>query len=127
VTEPSGNAAMTAEEALSRLQTATEPGIPLFMTVTLTIRPERLDAFAAALTDVLPRARAEESCLHLDVGRTVTDPTVFVLWEVWRDLVEYRDVVLQKAYYQEYLRISEGSYARPRAVTLLEPFPATGS
>jgi quinol monooxygenase YgiN len=118
---------MATEEALSRLQTATEPGIPLFMTVTLTIRPERLDAFTAALTEVLPQARAEVSCLHLDVGRTVTDPTAFVLWEVWRDLVEYRDVVLQKAYYQEYLRISEGSYARPRVVTLLEPFPATGS
>jgi hypothetical protein len=44
--------------------------------------------------------------------------------EGWRDLVEYRDVVLQKDYFQEYLRISEDFYARPRFVTLLEPFPA---
>jgi hypothetical protein len=44
--------------------------------------------------------------------------------EGWRDLVEYRDVVLQKDYFQEYLRISEDFYARPRVVTLLEPFPA---
>jgi quinol monooxygenase YgiN len=125
VTEPTGNAVMTAEEALSRLWTVTEPGIPLFVSVTLTIRPERLDAFTAALADVLPHARAEESCLHLHVGRTVTDPTVFVLSEGWRDLVEYRDVVLQKDYFQEYLRISEDSCARPRVVTLLEPFPTS--
>lgn len=127
VAQPTENAIMTGEEALSRLLTATEPGIPLFVSVTLTIRPERLEAFTVALTDVLPRARAEDSCVHLDVGRMVVDPAVFVLWERWRDLVEYRDVVLQKDYFQEYLRISEDAYARPRVVTLLEPFVTTSS
>lgn len=118
---------MAAEEALSRLWNATESGIPLFMSVTLTIRPERLDAFTAALADVLPHAQAEDSCRHLNVGRAAADPTVFVLWEGWSDLVEYRDVVLRKDYFQEYLRISEDAYARPRVVTLLEPFPTTSS
>jgi quinol monooxygenase YgiN len=66
-------------------------------------------------------------CLHLNVGRMVVDPTVFVLWERWRDLVEYRDVVLQKDYFQEYLRVSEDCYARPRVVTLLEPVAMTRS
>jgi quinol monooxygenase YgiN len=127
VSQPTENAIMTGEEALSRLSTATEPGIPLFVSVTLTIRPERLDAFTAALTDVLPRAQAEDACLHLDVGRMVVDPNVFVLWERWRDLVEYRDIILQKDYFQEYMRISEDSYARPRVVTLLEPFASTSS
>jgi hypothetical protein len=51
-------------------------------------------------------------------------PRVVEASEGWRDLVEYRDVVLQKDYFQEYLRISEDFYARPRFVTLLEPFPA---
>jgi quinol monooxygenase YgiN len=76
---------------------------------------------------VLPRAQAEDACLHLDAARTVADPTVFVLWDGWRDLVEYRDVVLQKDYFQEYLRISEGYYATPRVVTVLEPFPTVSS
>jgi quinol monooxygenase YgiN len=125
VAETTGNDVMTAEEALSRLWTVTEPGIPLLMSVTLTIRPERLDAFTAALAEVLPRARAEDGCLRLDVGRTVVNPAVFVLSEGWRDLVEYRDVILQKDYYQEYLRISEEAYASPRIVTLLEPFPTS--
>jgi antibiotic biosynthesis monooxygenase len=69
------------QEALSRLWTVTEPGIPLLMNVTLTIRPERLDAFTAALREVLAHARAEDACLHLDVGRSVADPGVFVLSE----------------------------------------------
>ena len=69
------------EEALSRLWTVTEPGIPLLMNVTLTIRPERLDAFTAALREVLAHARAEDACLHLDVGRSVADSGVFVLSE----------------------------------------------
>jgi hypothetical protein len=61
------------------------------MSVTLGIRLERLDASTAALADVLPRAKAEDSCLHLEVCRMVIDPTVFVLWEGWSDLVKYRD------------------------------------
>jgi hypothetical protein len=61
------------------------------MSVTLGIRLERLDAFTAALADVLPRAKAEDSCLHLEACRMVIDPTVFVLWEGWSDLVKYRD------------------------------------
>jgi quinol monooxygenase YgiN len=125
MSEPSASTVMTAEEALSRLWTVTEPGIPLFMNVTLTIRPERLDAFTAALREVVPHARAEDACLHLDVGRSIADPGVFVLSEGWRDLVEYRDVVLQKDYFQRYLQISEDSYAKPRVVTLLDRFPAS--
>jgi hypothetical protein len=44
-----------------------------------------------------------------------------VLSEGWSDLVEYRDVVLQKPYFQTYLQISESSYARPRIVLPLTP------
>ncbi|NMH75712.1 putative quinol monooxygenase [Pseudonocardia xinjiangensis] len=114
--------AMTEEEAQSRLWTVTEPGVPLLLTVTLTIRPDRLDPFGDALRKVLPPARAEDACLYLNVGRSVADPTVFVLSESWRDLVEFRDVVLQKDYYREYVRISEDAYAAPRVVTVLDVF-----
>ncbi len=51
----------------------------------------------------------------------MTDPDVFLLSEGWPGLVEYRDVVLRKPYYQAYLQISESAYARPRVVTPLRP------
>lgn len=60
-------------------------------------------------------------CMYLHVGRSVTEPSVFILSEGWRDLVEYRDVILQKPYFQAYLQISESVYARPRVTQPLIP------
>ena len=101
--------------------TSTEPGIPLFMNVTLTIKPERLEESLAALREVLPAARAEPNCIYLHVGQSMTDPAVFVLSEAWQDRVEYRDTILPKPYFQAYLQISESTYAQPRRVVLLTP------
>lgn len=108
-------------ERSSSFWTITQPGVPLFMSVTLTIKPERRESFLAALNEVLPPARSEPACVFLHVGQSVTDPDVFLLSEGWRDLVEYRDVVLRQPYYQTYLQISESAYARPRVVTPLRP------
>lgn len=112
---------MTPQERESDLWTITRPGVPLFMNVTLTIKPERRESFLAALREVLPAARAEPNCIYLHVGQSLTEPNVFVLSEGWSDLVEYRDVVLQKPYFQNYLQISESAYARPRVVLPLTP------
>jgi quinol monooxygenase YgiN len=98
-----------------------EPGIPFFMNVTLTIRPERRESFLAALREVLAAARAEPTCMYLHAGESVTEPGVFILTEGWSDLVEYRDVILRKPYFQAYLRISEDAYAQPRVVRPLMP------
>lgn len=91
------------------------------MNVTLTIKPERREPFLAALRDVLPAARAEPACIYPHVGESATGPNVFVLSEGWRDLVEYRDVVLRKPYFQAYVGTSESVYARPRIVVPLTP------
>ncbi len=103
------------------LRSISRPGVPLFMNVTLTINPERLEQFLAALRDVLPAARAEPTCIYLHAGQSVTESNVFILSEGWRDLVEYRDVVLQKPHFQAYLQISESAYAKPRLVQPLIP------
>src|SRR5215475_794500 len=105
----------------SDLMTSTEPGIPLFMSVTLTIKPERLEEYLAALREVLPAARAEPNCIYLHVGQSMSEPGVFVLSEGWKDRVEYRDTILQKPYFQAYMQISESTYAVPRRVVLLTP------
>lgn len=109
------------DEPQAELAAITEPGVPLVMQVTLTIRTERREQFLAALRDVLPLARDEETCVYLNVGESTVEPGVFLLSESWSDLVEYRDVVLQKPYFQKYLQISEESYAKPRVVVPLAP------
>lgn len=91
------------------------------MNVTLTIKPERLEQFLAALRDVLPAALAEPACIYLHAGQSVTESNVFILSEGWRNLVEYRDVILQKPYFQAYLQISESAYAKPRITQPLIP------
>lgn len=118
------NHVTTARERESEFQTITEPGIPLVMNVTLTIKGERREEFLAALREVLPRARAEESCVYLHAGESAAEPGVFVLSEAWTDLVEYRDVVHRKPYFRKYLEISESAYARPRVVVPLIPVEA---
>ena len=103
------------------LRSVREPGVPLLMNVTLTINPERLEQFLAALRAVLPAARAEPTCIYLHASHSVTDSNVFILSEGWSDLVEYRDVILRKPYFQAYLQISESTYARPRVTQPLIP------
>lgn len=113
------------QQRVADLWATTQPGIPMFMNVTLTIQPERREEFLAALREVLPSARAEPNCIYLHVGQSMTEPDVFVLSEGWHDLVEYRDVVLAKPYYRKYLQISEGAYAQPRVVVPLTPVEPT--
>jgi len=119
MTEPDDVTASRAWEP--GLRSISQPGVPLFMNVTLTINPERLEQFVAALRDVLPAARAEPACIYLHAGQSVTEPNVFILSEGWRDLVEYRDVILRKPYFHAYLRISESAYAKPRVTQPLIP------
>ena len=99
-----------------------EHGIPLYMNNKLTIDPARLEEFRNALEEILPLARAEAGSIYLNVGTLMQEPNVFVLSEGWRDLVEYRDEILTKGYYQKYLTLSESTYAKPRVVELLQPF-----
>jgi hypothetical protein len=51
----------------------------------------------------------------------VTDSNVFILSGGWSDLVEYRDVILHKPYFQAYLQTSESTYAKPRVTQPLIP------
>jgi quinol monooxygenase YgiN len=114
------------QQRVSDLWATNKPGVPLFMNVTLTIQPERRKEFLTALREVLPSARAEPNCIYLHVGQSLTEPDVFVLSEGWHDLVEYRDVVLPKPYFQAYLQTSESAYARPRVVVPLTPVEPAG-
>lgn len=94
---------------------------PLVMNVTLVFEPEDREQFLSALHEVLPQARAEAACLHLDVGEVADRPGTFVLSEHWRSAKEYVEEILRLPYFRKYLEISEPLYAVPRTVRLLTP------
>lgn len=91
------------------------------MNVTLTIEPEHLESYVAALCKDLPLARAEPTFPYLNVGRSVVDPNVFILSEGWLNLVEYRDTVRQKSYFKSYVAVAEMANARPHVAVPLVP------
>jgi antibiotic biosynthesis monooxygenase len=83
---------VTTLERESDFLTVTQPGVRMFLNVTMTIKPERREEFLAALREVLPAVRAEPNCLYIHVGESAAEPGVFVVSEGFKDLVEYRDV-----------------------------------
>ncbi|HWG26789.1 putative quinol monooxygenase [Actinospica sp.] len=95
--------------------------MPITAMLMLYIRPECREAFIEAVGEVLLQAREEPGCLFLHAQEVVDEPGTFVLLERWRDLEEYRDVVLQQEYFKSYLELSESMYAKPRVVTVLNP------
>jgi quinol monooxygenase YgiN len=92
---------------------------PLTMLVTLFIKPECREDFLGALSEVLPQARQEPACRLLEVYEILEEPGSILLVEHWRDLDEYRQEVLQRDYYQRYLKLSESMYSKPRIVKAL--------
>jgi quinol monooxygenase YgiN len=100
---------------------------PLVMNVTLVIEPEHREQYLSALREVLPPARAEAACVHLDVGEVADRPGTFVLFEHWRSAKEYVEEILRLPYFQRYLEITEPLYAVPRTVLVLTPVVAGGS
>lgn len=99
---------------------------PLVMNVTLVIAPEHREQYLRALRAVLPPARAEAACVHLDVGEVAERPGTFVLSEHWRSAKEYVQEILPQSYFQQYLEVTEPLYAVPRSVLVLEPVTVPG-
>lgn len=97
----------------------------LFMSNTLTIRPEYRSAYLRELQKVIPPAKALSGCLLLEVGEVVDAPGTFVLTERWRSGLEYVNEYLALPFYQEYLSRTEDMYAVPRVVAVLSSIEAT--
>jgi quinol monooxygenase YgiN len=89
--------------------------------VTLFIKPEYREEYLEALREVLPQARREPGCVSLRAHEVVDEPGTIVLLEDWRDQDEYTQEVLQRDYFQRYLKLSRAMYAKPNVVTFLHP------
>ncbi len=91
----------------------------LYMSNTLTVRPEFRAVYLEELRKVLPQAQALDGCLFLEVGESVETPAMFVLTERWRNGNQYLNEYLGLPFYREYLTKTEEMYAAPRHVVVL--------
>lgn len=56
------------------------------MTVLMRVRPDRVAAFREGLCALIAPSRAEPGCISYDAHQDEADPTLFVMWERWRDM-----------------------------------------
>lgn len=94
---------------------------PLRMVNTLKIALDGREKFLAALTEVLPQARGQETCVYLEVGEVVGEPGTFVLNELWLNGRLFVEEILLMPFYQRYIERCEPLYAAPRTVRVLSP------
>jgi quinol monooxygenase YgiN len=94
---------------------------PFVMEVRLFLKPECKDEYLVALDKVIGLARAEPTCRYLLVFESAEDPNTIVLLESWADMQTFRDEVLNRDFYRQYLAASEAMYAAPREVVQLRP------
>jgi len=55
------------------------------MSVVMKVRPDRVDAFRGGLSALVAPSRAEAGCMEYHAHQDSADPSVFVMWEVWKD------------------------------------------
>jgi quinol monooxygenase YgiN len=94
----------------------------LTFTTEVVIKPEKVAEYLEALNAVLPHARREPSCMFLYVNQSTTELIKFLLFERWRDRVEFQNDYLNRDHFKRYLASSEALYAAPRVVTIWSPF-----
>lgn len=58
----------------------------VYMTVLMRVRPDRVAAFRESLRALIAPSRAEAGCISYDAHQDETDPTLFVMWECWRNM-----------------------------------------
>lgn len=63
----------------------THLALMLVNTVTYTFPPERADDVAEILRELRAASQGEPGCVRFEVCRGNDDPSVFVLYETWRD------------------------------------------
>jgi quinol monooxygenase YgiN len=93
---------------------------PLTMSLTVFIRPESRDDFLQALQELLACAQREPGCLLLHAAESRDEAGTFVLLMRWRDEDEYLFQILQRDYFQRYIRRTEPMYAAPAVLAGLE-------
>lgn len=86
-------------------------------------KPGLVDRMQQDLLSLLTPTRAESGCITFDLLKDTTDPTVFVLYENWKDQAAL-EAHFQQPYVKQVLQAYEETLAEPIEVlslTKIEP------
>lgn len=91
----------------------------LTVIATMRARPGKEDALQQHLLRLVPQTRAEGGCIDYDLHRLQDDPSVFVMYENWRDRAEL-DKHLQMPYMREFAAALPELLRSPLELQLLD-------
>lgn len=92
----------------------------LVVSVTLRIRPDKVEAFLGLLHPVLDAMRHEPSFINAALHRDPEDPTSFMLYETWADREDLLQVQMHRPYRTAYEAALPGLLRSPREVGVWE-------
>lgn len=76
--------------------------VPLAVTVSLRVRPDRVEEFLSLLTPVLDAMRHEPTFVNAALHRDPEDPAHFMVYETWADRGDLVEVQMRRPYRAAY-------------------------
>lgn len=86
----------------------------LVVSVTLRVRPDKVEEFLGLLHPVLDAMRHEPSFINAALHRDPEDPTSFMLYETWADREDLLQVQMHRPYRTAYEAALPGLLQSPR-------------
>jgi quinol monooxygenase YgiN len=90
------------------------------VSVTVYVKPEYVDAFKAAILDNARNTRKEPGNIRFDVSQSETDPTQFLLYEVYKEKEDFAKHQ-QTEHYFRWRDAANPMMAQPRVAAKLVP------
>lgn len=76
-------------------------------------KPGMEDRMRQDLLGLLATTRAESGCITFDLLKDINEPTVFVLYENWKDRASFLDAHFEQPYVKQVLQAYEETLAEP--------------
>ena len=94
---------------------------------TVTIKPGREEEYLALVSAVNDEVRHEPTFVNTLLHRSAEDPTLFMLYETWRDRDDFFSVQMTRAYRAEYEAKLPDLLRAPRKMEVFEALRADRS
>ncbi|RJX83380.1 putative quinol monooxygenase [Pseudomonas sp. LS-2] len=91
----------------------------LYLVATLKAAKGSEDKLLSALKALVPLSRQESGCVRYDLHVDREDPSVLIVYEIWRD-DEALDDHASSAHFQHFLKIAEPLLSAPLEVRILD-------
>jgi len=78
----------------------------IYLTAVLKAKSNHRDEVQAILLDMVEQTRKEEACIRYDLHQGISDPNIFVFYEIWEDQAGL-DLHNQQAYIKNFSTIAD--------------------